>query len=142
MSPVSLNGEIKEQCHPEWGTRLGWGRRLETTTLLSSPQLPPPNPQIKNEHCSAGALPSGRPFSVAQVCNAFWAPASSRFIVPAPQPAGSPRPGARAAPWKGVGGGALRIPYPLLRVTQAPSHPHLLPANLSLKRNGQSVSGR
>lgn len=147
MSPISPNGKIKEQCHPEWGTRLGWGRRLETTTLLSFPPFPPPNPQIKNEYCSAGALPSGRPLSVAQVCKAFLGPASSPLHCSSPAARWEPAPrSSRSSLERGMGGRGVGspIPYSSPRSNTGPfppSSPSCQPIAKALKRN-QAVSGR
>lgn len=124
------------------GYQVGVGQKAGNHNFPFLSPNSPPNPQIKNEYCSAGALPSGRPFPVAQVCNALTGRQAPRFIVLAPQPAGSPRPREFAAPSLEEGGWGSPIPYSSPRSNNRPLPIlHLLPANLSLKRN-QAVSGR
>lgn len=122
VSPISPNGKIKEQCHSEWGTRLGWGRRLEITTLLSPPQIPHPIPKLKLSTAALGHSQAGVPSLLLRSAMLSRGPRAPRFIVLAPQPAGSPRPGELAAPWKWGVAGPLPL-TPLHGVTTGPFPP-------------------
>lgn len=127
---------------PGWGGAEGWKPQL----CFPFPHFPHPTPKLKTSTAALGHSQAGVPSLSLRSAKLSWARQAPRFIVLAPQPAGSPRPGALAAPWKGGWGGVLGspIPYSSPRSNTGPfppSPPSCQPIAKALKRN-QAVSGR